>query len=267
MSSNGLIVQRDVEIALRNDKGDEAKLKAFVVKDFMKKGQNLAGHVTRVIVDYTIGIENFRTSYIVKMNPCRSNLFKIFTEVLFRKEIGFYTKILPVLNEELGKVSERPLKVPRCLLSLSEPSREVMYFEDLQRQDFVMHNSKQCLDKDHVTIMLKELARLHAASVLVLLKPEYRPEHMLENFPFLEFLDNMLDRENSPLKFYQALPDQYASAATVAENSDGYEGVASKIKSKVANATETLFSQVKTTEPQFLLLAHMDCHNNNFLYR
>ena len=266
MNPRDLITKQDVEKVLKQDKGEEAKVKEFKYQDFTKKGDNFTCLVTRVIVDNMIGIENYRTTYVVKINPCRSKLFKQMSEVLFRKEIGFYTKILPLLNAELQRVDEPELKLPRFIYCVSDPSKEIMYFRDLQREDFKLYGRKEYLDCTYVQLVLKELARFHAASVLLFTRYERSPECLLEKFPFLEDAYELMKREKSAILYEFSIPNFLETAACIAERLPGYEHLAEKLRNKKVDAI-AIYNAQMTTAPQFQTLVHADFWNNNFLFK
>ena len=266
MSPAELIVKEDVEIALATDKGKDAVLHNFYIENFLSKGESYAAFATRVVVDYTVDGSEHRTSYVAKTNPCRPPVFKEVSEVLFRKEIGFYSQILPLLNDELKRINEPYLKMPRYFHSVSEPSKEVLYLEDLRREGFSMHNPKKILDNDHIELLLRELARFHAASTLLLSRNDFTAEHLLENFPCLEDYEEQIEREGSELTFDKALPYLFECGALIADRMKKYGDLAKKIRAMVNNVGE-LFKAQYTSKPEFQTLIHTDFWNNNFLFR
>ena len=86
-----LIRQQDVEITLKLDQGAQASLDSFEIQDFTKKGDNNACVVTSILVKYTKISRQYKTSYVVKLNPLRKGVPEGVMEVVFDKEIGFFT--------------------------------------------------------------------------------------------------------------------------------------------------------------------------------
>ena len=109
-----LIRSDDVLNALKADLGEQVKLNSFKIIDFLKLGENFTSLVTSEKVVYSSNGQEGETSYIVKVNPCKSENFNILVNVLFGKEAQFYFKLLPLLNAELAQVGETPLRV--CMI-------------------------------------------------------------------------------------------------------------------------------------------------------
>ncbi|KDR23004.1 uncharacterized protein LOC110841346 isoform X2 [Zootermopsis nevadensis] len=102
-------------------------------------------------------------------NPVRRQAFK--SDVLFRNEVAFYTKTLPVLLEfQASRDVSTPFRAaPRCYRACDTE----LVLEDLCSRGFVMTDRKAGLDADHCKAAMRELARLHALSLAMkLCRPE-----------------------------------------------------------------------------------------------
>lgn len=256
-----LIKREDIEQAVRAERGPQAVLKSYVIKDFTSVGDNYNCVVTSVIVRYETTNGCHDTSYVVKLNPRGPEGF--IAEFMFKKEIGFYNEILPLINEELVKVDETKLRMPRCFHCVAKESEEVMYLEDLRRSGYKMLDRKKVLDQEHVNLILKELARLHAGSLLVMARKEFEGEDILQQFPSLiEAFNPYATEGNRNEMFLQAIENM----AKIAENSSGYEFVAKFLREKKASALEDFVDQISPKDP-FRVICHGDSWSNNFLYR
>ncbi|XP_066990859.1 uncharacterized protein [Macrobrachium rosenbergii] len=167
--AKSLITEDHVKKALKADKGIQAFLKSWKVVDFTKRGDNYACEVTSVEVKYSMNNkEDSEVTYVVKLNPHRN--FGEFQEAepfLFEKEGKFYEELVPVLNEALMSAGQKPLRFAKCFLVSLEEGKEQLYFEDLRARGFKMFDRRKGMDKNHIALVLSELARLHGASYLL----------------------------------------------------------------------------------------------------
>ena len=261
-----LVQEVDVAIALKNDKGQDATLKSFEIKDFTKKGDNYACVITSVVVTYVDAGKDENVTYVVKLNPCRSEDFEAISTVLFEKEIGFYTTLLPLLNSELSRADEKKLRVPTCYHYVNTANDEVIYLEDLRQLGYKMLDRKKGLDKEHTELILTELGRFHAASSLLMSRGEFQGEDIFNKLPILiEAFDGMND-ENSKFNFKTYLPMLMDMAKHIAMRSEGYEKLVPYFSDKRELAADMLMEQFNVTD-QFKVICHGDCWNNNFLFR
>ena len=94
------------------------------------------------------------------------------------------------MNEELSKLEEKPLAIPISYSICTKQFEEAYLMTDLRSfeengelKSFEMFNRKECLDVDHALLVVIELARLHAAS-LVLENRMKKP--FTEAYPYFE---------------------------------------------------------------------------------
>ncbi|KAG7164309.1 putative Ecdysteroid kinase-containing protein 8, partial [Homarus americanus] len=160
------ITETYVEKVLKADKGNDAQLTSWSIKDFTQKGDNYATVVTSVSVNFSLHGQNQSVSYVVKINPQR-DLGKDFSDMfgaIFRKEAEFYEKIIPLLNSELTTLGLRQLRMAKWYYSFLEEGREMIFLEDLRPRGYQMFDRRKGMDVPHATLVLQELARMHAAS-------------------------------------------------------------------------------------------------------
>ena len=261
-----LVNEVDVAIALKNDKGPDATLKSFVIKDFTAKGDNYACVVSSVVVTYEDDGKDKNVSYVVKLNPCRSGDFEVMAAVMFEKEIGFYKTLLPLLNSELVRANERELRVPSCYHCVETDKDEVIYLEDLRQLGYKMLDRKKGLDKEHTELILTELGRFHAASSLLMSRGEFQGADMLKKLPILKEAFDAMNDENCKFNFNTYLPMLMDNAQNIAKRSKGYEKLVTYFSDKRELAADMLKEQFNVTD-QFKVICHGDCWNNNFLFR
>lgn len=110
----------------------------------------------------------------------------------------------------------------RCFYATRVPYQMIV-FEDLGEAGFVMADRNNGLDKEHCTLMLEHLAKLHASSyVLGLEQPQF-----VEKFSFGLLKPDM--DESSALA--DLLTNGIKTLAEVSEKWPGYEKISHKLNS------------------------------------
>ncbi|XP_037794505.1 uncharacterized protein LOC119589919 isoform X6 [Penaeus monodon] len=214
--------------------------------------------VTSVKLDFAADGENGSITYIAKVNPCHGReAFEYVTHNVFLKEAEFYLKLQPQLNAVLEETGMEPLALPRCFYGRVEKKNELLFLEDLRPRGFKMFDRRKGLDVAHVSLVLKELARLHAASLLLEKKePEYFKGTYL-NRGWAHMFEGALD-----LSF--VLGQHIDSAITMLNKIGGYESAvtwAGSLKPKLQDLFE------RQMEPsKYHVLCHGDAWNNNLLF-
>lgn len=265
VDAHKLVTKANVSAALAKDKGPEATLNSFQVIDFIAVGDNYACFVSSVEVTYheLSSPETQSVTYVVKLNPCRKVAwFDLMTNKIFSKEAQFYSIVVPQLNACLQKIGQPPLRFPQCYYTSFESLKEIIFLEDMRKRNFNMFDRKKGLDENHVILVVEELGRLHAASVM--LQEDIHPEEILEKYPFLA--DFFIDTGNSVDEMKPIFMSFAETGAQIAEKLEGYDKVAAFLREMAPSVMEKLKEQCQVT-PKFKVLCHGDCWNNNLLFR
>lgn len=264
ITPQSLITEEHVKEALKSDKGGDALLKSWKVVDFTKPGDNYACIVTSVEVSYLKNDEDCEVTYIVKLNSLR-NLegFLELTPVMFEKEGKFYQEILPALNEALHSAGQEPLHLPKCFHVVVEHDKEQIYFEDLRARDFKMFDRRKGMGKDHVVLVLKEIARLHSASYL-LMKTYKEGDTATAKYEFLS-KDWLTFTPQAKDLFVPMFHKEIDTGAMMLEKVGGYETTIDWMKSFKSEVEDVLGAQMQSEK--FNTICHGDCWNNNILFR
>ncbi|XP_076031827.1 putative kinase-like protein D1044.1 [Oratosquilla oratoria] len=251
-----------VTACLEADKGKDVVLKSFEVKNFTAIGDGLTSHVTGVLVDYQSAGRDHQVSYVAKINkPSNHTDTVLLMREFFEKEQRFYTEIVPVLNEELRRAGLRSLNIPRCLFVQSKKGEEVIFLEDLRERGFKKLDCRQGLDEAHCNLVVEELARFHAASVLL---QEKSKVDLLESYPYLF---DCFEKEDFPYESYRHIfGGAIGAIGEATQNMEGYEKAAHYIKEVMKPQFYSLYREgIRSTSIKALV--QTDCGANNFLFR
>ncbi|XP_042874594.1 uncharacterized protein LOC122254789 [Penaeus japonicus] len=256
---HALVTEEAVKETLKADKGAEAQLTSWRIEDFTKLGDNYASVVTSVVVGFTREGTESQTSYVVKINPCHGfqNMEKA-TNIGFVKETEFYGKLLPQLNSALEEAGLKPLCFPAYYYSYLELGKELFFLEDLRQRGYKMFDRRKGLDVAHASLVLKELAKLHAASLLLQKK---NPEYFKGTHLHMDWANAFNDAVDVGMMFGGYLDN----AVTMLENIGGYGGVIKWIQSIKPNIREIFEKELEPSK--YHVLCHGDPWNNNLLFR
>ncbi|KAF2364273.1 Protein of unknown function DUF227 [Trinorchestia longiramus] len=246
---------------ISNSVGPEAHLKSFMVKDFCSKGDNYTCYVTSVIVKYILGSEKKCASYVVKSRQSGETEF-FNTSTVFEKEGMFYCELVPALNKIRQNLSLPPLKFPACFFVCLEAGQQLLLLEDMRAKSFQMVNNKNSLDFDHVMLVMKELAHLHATSVL--LEEKMGAESFSTTFNF--FHETFTTNTVTPI-LKETLIGYVKNGVRAAEKLGGYEELVKRLLEVAPNCFEHIEVALRNCDPKFHVVNHGDCWKNNTLFR
>lgn len=260
-----LIEVEHVRSALQADKGSDAHLVSWALKDFTKKDDNLTSVVKVIDVEYSLqGAETQTSSYVVKINPSlKENEYESFTHQIFTKESSFLRDLAPKLSSLVGAAGQRPLAFPAHLFSRMDEGREFIIMEDLRRRGFRTRNRLQSLDVAHTTLVMQELARIHAASFLLQARQPTRK--LADAYEFLK-ADWANFTGEKRATFQTMFSDCMADAMTILENVGGYEKVTEWMERSQASCMDVMEAQVSKDYP-FEVLCHGDLWTCNLMFR
>ncbi|XP_045128703.1 uncharacterized protein LOC123514703 isoform X2 [Portunus trituberculatus] len=247
--------EEGVKEALRQDKGSGARLLSWSQHSFTNKGDNYVAEVTSVRVKYQVEAQIRDASYVVKMRRGRPDSH--FDDMVFLKEGKFYTVLLPLLNAELTRAGQDSLRVPRCCHSAWEDHESQLFLEDLRSRHFKMYDRRKPLTVAHTSLVVRELARLHAASVLVLANSP-------KVFPFLSW--EMCNYSQQTQKAFEALISGSLGTASELARAAGRMDMQEWFSSLAPRGADLLSALIHPAPP-FDVIGHGDCWVNNLLFR
>jgi len=254
------VMRHDVEIAVRADKGEYVQLESYEVVEFTSKGDNHTSLVCSLEVKYSSNGKCYETSYVMKINTGISDL----CTSLFVKETGFFKEIIPELNFELDRAGQPPLKLPKCFHFVRTPNKEIIFMEDLRRLGFKMHARQSAFDKSHTDLIIKELARLHAAGYLFISRRKFKAD---ESFAMMDpCVKEIFNDPNVAPKVSSLFSTAVQTTAKLVKEIPGYEYVHKYVENNKDNVLSNLMKILKPST-QFNVILHGDCWNSNFLFR
>ncbi|XP_045586387.2 uncharacterized kinase-like protein D1044.1 [Procambarus clarkii] len=256
---HSLVTEDHVKKALLADKGSDALLESWVMEDFTKQGDNYACVVSSVRVKFSLHGDISEVVYIVKLNPCRNiEAVEHITRLLFSKEAKFYLNLASLMSAELTAIGHEPLRIPVCFHGSLESGHEILFLKDLRPRGFKMFDRRKGLDVAHTTLILQELARFHASSVLLEAKCPGGDLSLQHDY----LLGDWTTADNMP-----ALFDRYLENAIQMLNKvGGYKRATTWIES-LRGKVKDIFEEQLGSRGKFIVVCHGDCWNNNVLFR
>ncbi|KAL7729674.1 hypothetical protein ACLKA6_007945 [Drosophila palustris] len=150
-------------------KDSDLHIVRFEVNPALGPGENYGGVLTRVRVGFKLSQqpdEELKKNLIVKTAIDDDELTKELMEPydIFNREMTLYEKVLPKLTELLKETDGFEPLFPTAIFVDRE--RSAIIFEDLSVANYVMADRVKRLDKEHVHLILRKLAKMHATSAV-----------------------------------------------------------------------------------------------------
>lgn len=224
------------------------------------------GIIARVsIVGQCENGEPTELSVIAKMQPTSKARREHFgSNEVFAREILAYTKYLPLIDQfqkSKGLTHGQGFfAYPKCYGVINEPEAEnyALILEDLKVSHFEMWNKLRDIDVEHVTLILKEMAKMHGISFALRdqLPDDYRQFAVLNDVMVVNMIaDNTLRYRD----FCMGLAVQSLDMA-----SDKH--MASKMEELKNNYAKHLCECVASEGDDFVIIGHGDCWTNNMMF-
>lgn len=181
----------------------------------------------------------------------------------FKKEVFAYETIFPKINSTgIGYLKSC---IPECYFVKSD---YVLVFEDVCKRGFQPLGRYGYLDYDHILVIVKMLAKFHAASLIleeVLSKNQGKPYRFIEEYPnsFYEsfYIDEKTHRGGqglyAALKGLQTAVDLFPHMDTKISNEE--------FKKRIFKACKRIFRLVKPSSKFRNVICHGDLWCTNFM--
>ncbi|XP_066976203.1 uncharacterized protein [Macrobrachium rosenbergii] len=261
---NTLITDENIQAALKNAEGSDAQLISWSLQDFPTKGDNYTHIVTSVEVKYHLNDVESTNSFIAKLGiPQPTVALHDSIHFAFVKETEVYQELIPLLNTEMTSLGLKPLRVPKCYYAACGPEKEVIYLQDLRCCGFQIYSRQKVFDRAHTTLVLKELAKLHASSLLLQVTDGY--EDLEAKFSILH--KDCFDITKETIQLSKIILNRYIEKTlAVLRDIGNYEKAVDWLESLKPRAFELMMKQLNYNT-RFAVVCHGDCWNNNMLFR
>lgn len=199
--------------------------------------------------------QKIRKNLMIKWHP-ESKMRACFRES-YKREFIFYQKIVPKLLEVQNKIKNAEglkIKFPNCILASAEYDKETIAVQGLKEDGFKLRDRLFKANLDYVTLVMKNLAKLHALS-FVLEKTNPR------EFEEIARLCHEDVQYCKPGPAPKSMISYYEASVSVV-----LDGVA---RDKLDRLTPDILTVLyKCTRPDsYSTICHGDCWNNNILYK
>ncbi|XP_077291125.1 uncharacterized protein LOC143914699 [Arctopsyche grandis] len=236
---NGNIERASMKIFEASEKGDNYSGKIYRVKSSSKDGKSIS-----LIVKCALESEVMRQSFPINK--------------WYQREIHAYSKILPTLYS-LQDESHLPNKdrfyFAKYYDSITEKGKEAFIIADLAVDGYKMYNRQNPFDKQHLELVMKNLARFHATSFVLKQKnPKLFEQFSLNVARKLEFSENIVNLIDVGKKKYVDIIESAEVRVKVEEN----------IKDFIGKFNGYL--DYRHAEP-YNVICHGDCWINNIMFK
>ena len=265
-SPRHLLTREVIAQVFKADKGQDAELLSFELKDFTKKGDNYASFITSIVCSGTYEEQKIEENYVVKVNLAKEQTpFQCFLNMVFEREKKFLTEVLPKINQVLEP--QLSLKCfPECFYTLYEEEKQLLFTKNLRIEGFQMAERTQGLPKAEVMMALGILAKFHATSFIV--KKHYQVS-LKDIFPSYANSENSwFMSDNSATELYRGvLGNSIDQSVLMLEKIGGWDKTMNWLKSSKEDLLNKTFKDLKTCNKKFECILHGDFWNNNLLFR
>ncbi|XP_068227459.1 uncharacterized protein [Palaemon carinicauda] len=256
------VTDDDVKLVLQRDKGEEASLISWSVEDLTSNFDGYTSVIKNLRVNYSMQGHPNECCYVLKVYVSRGEEADYFFGVIFAKEVNFYSEVIPALNGILKEIGCGPLSFPKCFHHRLEKGNDMIILENLKEQGYLMKDKALGVDVDHAVLVLQELAKLHAASVLF--QAKYPEMDLVDRFKCLQ--KEWTEEFNVGCDFGGFVDNFLDIALAMFEKFGGCEKVISWVK-KIRPNVWNMYKEHLVRTPPFAVIVHGDCWINNLLFR
>lgn len=139
------------------------EIQEFSVHLTTKKGDTFGGDIFRICIQTTAGKEYSLIAKKPYAEAKQRNVVEAYN--FYGKEIKFYTKYSTKFQEILKSVHEHEEIVPELIYC--DVDEQLLVLNDLRPAGFIPGNRESRLDRETAQIVMRKLAKLHAASIIL----------------------------------------------------------------------------------------------------
>ncbi|XP_028155490.2 uncharacterized protein LOC114349347 isoform X1 [Diabrotica virgifera virgifera] len=196
----------------------------------------------------------------IKFSKASMRKFEVFRN-MYKNELLFYKDIMKVFTDHQNKqnVSEPFKAVPKCHGIFSDENVDIIALDNLYQQGYVLHDRHITMNMNHLKLLMKTYAKLHALSLSL---------REQQNGSFLKILENdLIIKKNADFG-----TSDFFNACVVKVSKDLREakrlGLSRKFDELMEKGINEIIHDIIVTEnPELSVMVHCDCHNNNFMFK
>uniref|UniRef100_A0A0A9VW02 Ribosomal RNA small subunit methyltransferase G n=3 Tax=Lygus hesperus TaxID=30085 RepID=A0A0A9VW02_LYGHE len=228
------------------------------VKNAVPKGQNYASLIYSVkMTCLTAAGKKKSFSMIVKSELTADGVKATMKELsVFQSETRVFTTILPMMEELMEEFNDKREKLWADLLGFQPYNKLV--FEDLSDNGYIVADRRKGLDFNHSKLVLRNLARMHAMSKVLLARGLITAEDrgqflMAKEDPFID-------------KFWDITITMMADAMEH-KWGDEWKEMSSKLRKQLGSVGSKMRSIAENVDQRFVVFNHGDVWTCNFMFR
>lgn len=254
----------DEEFILRAIKEgvDNSKIKVsnLLVDYATDPGDNYASEIYRVTAQINGGKGNLRKiSLIVKCLSRGGEVSQLIHDNnIFHREAVMFQENVFQMNEILKGIDDFESFSAHCYMSTDDPT-QILVLEDLTKSGFILAKRHQGLDLPHCLLVMKTIAKFHAASVIL---------HDKNPSPMKLFYTNSMFSEESKKIMNNFL---ISGIKAVSDKLKEWPEFSCEISGKLEILSQDLFEKlselVKPKPDHFNVLIHGDLWVNNMMFK
>lgn len=231
-----------------------------------KKGENYLGTLYRVeIIGFKENTET-KLNLICKIPPpdwkSDNNMH---VRTYYKKEIYIYNVVLKLFKEFQNEMNipeeQKFTSFAFCYAGSDVEGKEFLILEDLNVKKFVMFDKNVQMDKKHVALVIKGLAKYHALSFVI---RDQKPEI----FHKVTHIDPKMYEVVGTRKEYYEFCEFGLNQALKALEADDMKILYDKVQHLKDNIEEFIESDYNIEDSEnYRVISHGDCWNNNMMFR
>lgn len=243
----------EVSEILESALNDKLENYSITLHEGNQKGEGYIGEFLILTLKH---LNNKEVHLVIKQATSKSEL----VHNSFKTEIYFYQTLLPQLLDFQKKFapSLQDLTItPKCLATNLHTGVKRIVLENLKYRNFELMDRRKSFDKDHLELLMKSYAKLHALSFAMkekcsgdyseLIKPFGKQTEQFKTF-VVSLVNSML---NNIIKFHSA---------------DFDDPLIDKLNEYVTNL-DKIFLECNKYEGEHSVVIHGDCWSNNMMFR
>lgn len=248
------------EDILRQHKNDKSLIvKSLDVQPALGKGENYASVIYRAqtVVNSKKKKYDYARSYIIKLlmnNEMAKEKLGMGEYDVHNTEMEIYQNILPQFRRMLHEINDNTAIFPNAITV--DRANEVLIFNDLREQGYIMPDRIKGLDAQHTKMTLESMAKMHALSIVL---------NEQQNGIYNRFVTGMFNRKSDA--FHNFFTTQMDALINEISKWPGYEYYVKKLINLRPNFIEKSTKVFDREDGDLHVLVHGDLWVNNTMFK